>query len=384
MKARVLALYLPQYHPIPENDAWWGPGFTEWTNVAQAKPMFRGHVQPKIPADLGFYDLRLPETRERQAELAREAGIEGFCYYHYWFGNGRQLLERPFNEVLASGKPDFPFCLCWANHSWSNKTWQRKSALQDNSMFLEQLYPGNDDDVQHFMSVLPAFKDKRYITVDGKPVFILWTPWDHPHVSEWIKTWRRLAAENGLPGLYLIGITTSTLAFRQDAEGNRKRVLPNLKSSADVYQAILDMGFDAVNSFGKRRGEMLADGKIQNLLKTALRRMGVKVGQRFDYVKTMKNYFTSEDRWDNVFPTILPQWDRTPRRAAWDGIYVNANPDNFEKHVREAVDLVKDRDPEHRLIILKSWNEWGEGNYVEPDLQYGHGWLQAIRKAIEE
>ncbi len=384
MKARVLALYLPQYHPIPENDAWWGPGFTEWTNVAQAKPMFRGHVQPKIPADLGFYDLRLPETRERQAELAREAGIEGFCYYHYWFGNGRQLLERPFNEVLASGKPDFPFCLCWANHSWSNKTWQRKSALQDNSMFLEQLYPGNDDDVQHFMSVLPAFKDKRYITVDGKPVFILWAPWDHPHVSEWIKTWRRLAAENGLPGLYLIGITTSTLAFRQDAEGNRKRVLPNLKSSADVYQAILDMGFDAVNSFGKRRGEMLADGKIQNILKTALRRMGVKVGQRFDYVKTMKNYFTPEDRWDNVFPTILPQWDRTPRRAAWDGIYVNANPDNFEKHVREAVDLVKDRDPEHRLIILKSWNEWGEGNYVEPDLQYGHGWLQAIRKAIEE
>ncbi len=384
MKARVLALYLPQYHPIPENDAWWGPGFTEWTNVAQAKPMFKGHVQPKIPADLGFYDLRLPETREQQAELAREAGIEGFCYYHYWFGNGRQLLERPFNEVVASGKPDFPFCLCWANHSWSNKTWQRKSALQDNSMFLEQLYPGREDDVQHFMSLLPAFKDKRYITVDGKPVFILWAPWDHPHVREWIKTWRELAVENGLPGLYLIGITTTTLAFKQDEEGNRKRVLPNLESSAEVYQGILDMGFDAVNSFGKRRGEMLADGKVKNLAKTGLRRIGVKVGQRFDYVKTMKNYFAPEDKWENVYPTILPQWDRTPRRAAWDGIYINANPDNFEKHVREAVDLVKDRDPEHRLIILKSWNEWGEGNYVEPDLQYGHGWLQAIRKAIEE
>lgn len=384
MKARVLALYLPQYHPIPENDAWWGPGFTEWTNVAQAKPMFKGHVQPKIPADLGFYDLRLPETREQQAELAREAGIEGFCYYHYWFGNGRQLLERPFNEVVASGKPDFPFCLCWANHSWSNKTWQRKSALQDNSMFLEQLYPGREDDVQHFMSLLLAFKDKRYITVDGKPVFILWAPWDHPHVREWIKTWRELAVENGLPGLYLIGITTTTLAFKQDEDGTRKRVLPNLESSAEVYQGILDMGFDAVNSFGKRRGEMLADGKVKNLAKTGLRRIGVKVGQRFDYVKTMKNYFAPEDKWENVYPTILPQWDRTPRRAAWDGIYINANPDNFEKHVREAVDLVKDRDPEHRLIILKSWNEWGEGNYVEPDLQYGHGWLQAIRKAIEE
>ena len=125
MKPRIIGLYLPQYHPIPENDEWWGKGFTEWTNVAQARPQFRGHYQPRIPADLGFYDLRLPEVREQQAELAREAGLEGFCYYHYWFGNGKQLLERPFNEVLSSGKPDFPFCLCWANHDWTNKTWKK-------------------------------------------------------------------------------------------------------------------------------------------------------------------------------------------------------------------------------------------------------------------
>ena len=159
--ARVIALYLPQFHPIPENDKWWGPGFTEWMNVVKGKPLFKGHVQPKIPADLGFYDLRLPETREAQAQLAREAGIEGFCYYHYWFG-GKQLLERPFNEVLSSGKPDFPFCLCWANHSWSNKTWNRKSNLQANSMLIEQTYPGDEDDREHFMNVLPAFKDKRF------------------------------------------------------------------------------------------------------------------------------------------------------------------------------------------------------------------------------
>ena len=186
MKARVIALYLPQFHPIPENDKWWGPGFTEWTNVVKAKPLFKGHVQPKVPADLGFYDLRLPETREKQAELARQAGIEGFCYYHYWFG-GKQVLERPFNEVVESGKPDFPFCLCWANHTWSNKTWNRKSAIQQNSVLIEQTYPGYEDDVQHFLSLLPAFKDERYIRLDGKPVFFLYSQWNHSHVKEWIK-----------------------------------------------------------------------------------------------------------------------------------------------------------------------------------------------------
>lgn len=381
MKARIIALYLPQFHPIPENDRWWGPGFTEWTNVAKAKPLFRGHQQPKIPANLGFYDLRLPETREAQAELAREAGIEGFCYYHYWFG-GKELLERPFREVVASGKPDFPFCLCWANHSWSNKTWNRKSAMQENSMLMEQVYPGREDDVAHFMSILPALKDDRYIRIDGRPVFVLYSPWDHPHVREWIQTWRQLSVEHGLPGLYMIGICDSTLTFRQKPDGTRERVMPNLDSSAELFQTVLDMGFDAVNSFGKRRGEMLSAGKYQDLAKTVVRRLGVPVGQRYEYAKTVKGFFAPEDRWENVFPTILPQWDRTPRMASYDGVYVHATPEAFEKHVRQAVDIVSGKEPEHRVIFLKSWNEWGEGNYVEPDTEYGKGFLTAIRRAL--
>ncbi|MBQ4029820.1 MAG: glycoside hydrolase family 99-like domain-containing protein, partial [Prevotella sp.] len=179
MKARVIAYYLPQFHPIPENDKYWGKGFTEWTNVAKARPLFRGHYQPRIPADLGFYDLRMPEVREAQAELAREAGIEGFCYWHYWFGHGKRLLERPFNEVVASGKPDFPFCLAWANHDWTTKTWEK--GVKD-GMIAEQLYLGKEDYRLHFNTLLPAFKDHRYIRIDGKPLFVIYDPYRFVHL----------------------------------------------------------------------------------------------------------------------------------------------------------------------------------------------------------
>lgn len=384
MKARVIALYLPQYHPIKENNDWWGPGFTEWTNVAKARPLFKGHKQPHIPADLGFYDLRLPETRAQQAQLAREAGVEGFCYYHYWFG-GKQLLERPFNEVVESGEPDFPFCLCWANHTWSNKTWERKSAVQKNSVLMEQIYPGYEDDVNHFMTLLSAFKDKRYITVDGKLLFAIYEPLNFPKVNEFIDTWQKLAKEHGLPGFYFVGMVPSTLTIKVVAEGKKKRVMPNLESSAEIFQSILDLGFDAVNSIGMRRGEMMYEGKFKNVAKTILRRAGLPVGNiRYDYSRTVCNFFAPEDSWENVFPTVFPQWDRTPRVSSVDGVYVNATPKKFKKHIEQALDIIKNKADEHKIIFLKSWNEWGEGNYVEPDQEYGHGWLQAIRDTIND
>lgn len=383
MKARVIALYLPQFHPTPENDRWWGPGFTEWTNVAKAKPLFRGHQQPRIPADLGFYDLRLPETREQQAQLAREAGVEGFCYYHYWFGNGRQLLERPLQEVVASGKPDFPFCICWANHTWSNKTWERKSAVQKNSVLMEQTYPGTEDDIAHFNTLLPMFKDRRYMTVDGKLIFAIYDPFGFKNVQQFIATWRCLAEENGLPGFHFIGMTPSTLTIRTAPDGTRQRVMPNLESSAEIYRRVLDLGFDAVNSLGKRRGEMLYEGKWKNIAKTVLRHIGFPTGSmRYDYERTVRNYFAPEDTWENVYPSILPQWDRTPRVASMDGVYVNATPEKFENHIRQALSLIKDKQPEHRILFLKSWNEWGEGNYVEPDMEWGHGFIDAIHNAV--
>lgn len=383
MKARIIAYYLPQFHPIPENDKYWGPGFTEWMNVVKARPLFRGHYQPKLPADLGFYDLRLPEVREQQARLAREAGVEGFCYWHYWFGNGRELLQRPFDEVVASGKPDFPFCLCWANHDWSMKSWKRAGGGKDVTI-ARQLYPGVDDYTAHFRRLLPAFRDHRYITVDGRLLFGIYSPYLFKDVVTFISTWRRLAAENGLPGFYFVGLTNNTSTVRRDAEGNISRTLPNLKSSADVFNDILSLGFDGVNSLGKSRGEMIVDGEYRRILKMYLRQhLKFLPPLRFDYSKVTENFFAPEDKWENVFPSVLPQWDRTPRVGAnEEGIYANATPGKFERHMRQAVDFIKEKDSEHRILFLRSWNEWGEGNYVEPDEKYGHGWLDAIRNTV--
>ena len=380
MKARVIAYYLPQFHPIPENDEAWGKGFTEWTNVASAKPQFKGHYQPRIPADLGFYDLRLSEVREQQARMAKEAGIEGFCYWHYWFGNNKRLLERPFQEVLNSGKPDFPFCLAWANHDWTTKTWKNNGKPV---MIAKQLHPGEEDYRQHFYTVLPAFKDHRYITVDGKPLFAIFDPYSFKDIRNFIEVWRDLAKENGLKGIHFIAICNNTSTMKRLAEGSIKRVLPNTKSSAEVYKEMLSLGFDGLNSFGKSRGEMLALGRIRRTVRFLLQKnISWFPPLKYDYAKVTKHFFAPEDRWDNVYPTIMPQWDRTPRAGKHEGIYINSTPENFKKHIEEALEVINDKPNEHKILFLRSWNEWGEGNYVEPDLKYGHKFLEAIKASV--
>ena len=380
MKARVIAYYLPQFHPIPENDEAWGPGFTEWTNVAKARPLFHGHYQPRIPADLGFYDLRLPEVREQQAQMAREAGIEGFCYYHYWMGNGKLLLQRPFEEVLKSGKPDFPFCLCWANHEWTTKTWQNEGKSK---IIAPMLYPGIEDYVAHFNYVLPAFKDPRYITVDGKPIFCIFDPYHFPDISRFIATWNELAINNGLSGIHFNAYVNNTSTVKRLPDGSIKRVLPNLESSAEVYKDVLSWGFDSLTTIGKARAEMLSEGKYKRIIKKILHRyFSFLPTLRYNYPKVMPYYFSPEDAWENVFPTILPQWDRTPRAGNEEGIYYNATPENFKKHIEHALKVIEKKKAEHRILFLKSWNEWGEGNYVEPDLKYGHGFLDSIKYSI--
>lgn len=380
MKARVLAYYLPQFHPIPENDAAWGPGFTEWTNVAKAKPLFRGHNQPRIPADLGFYDLRLPEIREQQSQMAREAGIEGFCYWHYWFGNGKMLLQRPFEEVLKSGKPDFPFCFAWANHDWTTSTWQSEGGTK---MIARQEYPGENDYIAHFNYCLPAFLDKRYVRVDGKPLFAIYDPYNFADVAHFVAVWRKLAEKAGLGDIFFVALCKPTTTKHRRADGTIERVLPNLDSSAAVYNDLLALGFDALNPDGRPLAEMRYQGKYLRLILTTLQKYCPWLpALRYNYAKVMPYYYAQEDRWENVFPTIMPQWDRSPRSGAKDGIYVNATPENFRKHVEQALTLIAGKQPEHRVLFLRSWNEWAEGNYVEPDTVYGHGFLDALKQTL--
>ena len=381
-KARVIAFYLPQFHPIPENDKWWGKGFTEWTNVGKAKPLFKGHYQPRVPADLGYYDLRMPEVREAQADMAREAGIEGFCYWHYWFGNDKMLLERPFKEVLESGNPDFPFCLGWANHSWTNKTWEvgTKKVKED---FLMQMHYSVEDYIKHFDYVLPAFKDKRYICVDGKPLFLIFRPLDIPSVKEFIDLWQQKAKDNGLKGIHFVGISPSIDVDNQKTIDVLRR---KVKSQGDVlYPKLFDSGFDAVNSRGVFRAELLARSLFNIVKRYVLRVLFnhfvlAKIPQR----EINKFLYDEYDKLENVYPTLLPNWDRSARSGKKARIYVDSTPKVFKEQLITALDLLKDKNFEHKILFLQSWNEWAEGNYVEPDLKYGRGFLDVIKDCILE
>ena len=360
---KIIAYYLPQYHPFEENNKWWGVGFTEWTNVGKAKKLFRTHYQPKIPADLGYYDLRMAEVRQKQIELAIEAGVTGFCYWHYWFGDGKRLLDLPFREVLESKKPDFPFCLGWANDSWKSKVWNSVDSIKD-KILMEQKYPGNDDIINHFYEILPAIRDHRYIKIDNKPVFVVYKPLLMTDAQFFIKTWNDLAILNGITdGFFFIGHTV------------------NIREK----DSILKLGFDAVNIV--RNGEyaynihLIKRILISSLLYKFLRRPLI-----ISY-KLMIQYLVQEEEKANyVYPSIIPNWDHTPRSGYKGSVFHNSTPELFAKHVKELFNVIRNKKEEDKIVFLKSWNEWGEGNYMEPDLKFGKKYIEvlgALRKEEE-
>lgn len=357
-KKRVIAMYLPQFHPTTENNEWWGKGFTEWTNVTKAKPLFRNHYQPHLPTDLGFYDLRVSETRIEQAELAKQYGIDGFCYYHYWF-HGKRLLERPFNEVLESKEPNFPFMLCWANESWT-RAWDDS----ENKILIKQEY-SEEDDYNHINYLLPIFEDPRYIKIDGKPVFIIYRSTNIPRLEQMVKIWREQAAKRGLE-LYLCRFES----YGEEGEHYQQ----------GLFDASLEFQPHSLtkSSYNSKNLGLRATNKISRMI---IGRNIIKNTRSYSgYVDYISN---TPDPVYKCYPCVVPMWDNTARKGRSFFAFVKSTPQLYKRWLKHALNR-KNYSEEENLVIVNAWNEWAEGNHLEPCRKWGHQYLQATKEAIEE
>jgi len=350
-----IAFYLPQFHPIPENDEWWGKGFTEWTNVVRARPLFRDHYQPHLPGELGFYDLRLSESREAQAELAKAHGISGFCYYHYWF-KGRRLLGRPVDEVLGSDRPDFSFCLCWANESWT-----RGWLGEERDVLIPQTYDPHDD-LNHCRWLAKAFADRRYMRTNGRAIFLIYRPGNLPQPRRVTDILRDVCTKSGDKDPYLIGVDAHRLGwdFRSDGFDTTLEFEPQL--------GVLPGAFEDIFSLQKLR---------RNL------RLGVTSGNLkvYDYAEA-RDIMLSYARPFPTVPCVFVRWDNTPRRGKNGVIIVNSSPQAFGRALETAVSKLTSNCDREPMLFINAWNEWAEGNHLEPCQKWGRGYLEAARKAL--
>ena len=358
---RLIALYLPQFHPTDGNNKWYGKGFTEWTNVCAARPLFFGHYQPHIPADLGFYDLRLRETRLEQAALAKKYGIEGFCYYYYRFNSEHHELDLPYKLMLESGEPDFPFMVCWANESWQKKMWNKDGSLGDSKILALQEYLGDQDYKNFFYEMLPAFKDKRYIKIDNKPAFMIYKHFNFPDVKEFISLWNDLAIENGFDGIYFIGHTIRIEIEKED---------------------LFDIGLNGIQINGLReywRRRSFLKKAVSKLLRYVFNYPLIS-----PYKKASQYFVLAATKENDIFPTIIPNWDHTPRSGRRGNLLTNSTPKLFRKHLECVRDVIKNKPADKQIAFIMAWNEWGEGNHMEPDRKYGTQYLEQLRDVFKE
>ncbi len=354
---RLIAFYLPQYHPIPENDEWWGEGFTEWRNVSKAKPLFSGHYQPHVPADLGFYDLRDEATQIAQAELAKKYGIEGFCYYHYWF-NGHRLLERPLEALLKSGKPDFPFCICWANENWTRR-WDG----QEQEVLIRQDY-SEEDDRSHIRALLPIFEDKRYIRVNGKPLFLVYRTENIPEPARMAEIWREEARKAGVGELHLARVESIGKCDPQDIN--------------------FDTAVEFAPDWQHKGAQLSADSELFSQAESDL-------GEVCDnnYVHTYESLadtmMAKEIPAYKWFRCVTPSWDNWARRKKGANIFLGSTAEKYRDWLFNAIDITNARLlGEERIVFINAWNEWAEGNHLEPDKKFGRAYLEATKQALEE
>ncbi|WP_299017196.1 glycoside hydrolase family 99-like domain-containing protein [uncultured Polaribacter sp.] len=354
-KLKAIAIYLPQYHPIRENDKWWGKGFTEWTNVVKSKPRFKNHYQPHLPADLGFYDLRLEEIRIEQAKLAKKYGLHGFCYYHYWF-NGKRMLERPFEEVFKSGKPNFPFMLCWANENWTG-TWDGGN----NKILLKQNY-SKEDDLAHIKYLIKYFKDDRYIKVKGKPVFIIYRPILFPNLNRTIEIWRKEVKKAGFPDLYL--------GYSQNSEYSAFPENTSFDFAFNFQPSFTNVPIKTKNNIILRLLKKISKKIISN-------RKKIRVFDYEEYASLqMKNTLGK-----NVFPGITPMWDNSARKTN-SFVLHNSTPTKYGIWLKYLLDNYKVDVNDDNFLFINAWNEWAEGNHLEPCKRWGLEYLKVTKNLI--
>lgn len=349
---KLIAFYLPQFHPIPENDLWWGKEFTEWTNVKKAKPNFDGHYQPRYPGELGYYDLRDIDVQKKQIALAKEFGIYGFCYYYYWF-SGKRLLERPLNQFLENKELDFPFCICWANENWT-RIWDG----QKNHIILEQTYSIKDDQ-NHINSLIPIISDPRYIRINNKPLVLIYRVSNLPNPRRTADTWREHFAKYEHGELFLCKVESSIFDKGDPQE----------------------IGFDGAVEFQpdwdlfKYR---LRRGKIWGLLtKFRISNIVFKTNSIMKYSSFINKALIGEKPNYQRFPCVTPRWDNSPRKKEGCQILIGSTPKLYEYWLKK----VLSNNDETEFVFINAWNEWGEGNHLEPDQLYGRGYLEATLNA---
>lgn len=356
---QILAMYLPQFHRIPENDSWWGEGFTDWVSARNAKPLFDGHYQPHIPLNENYYDLLEKNTMVWQADLMHQYGVDGICMYHYWFEDGRRILEKPEQNLLKWKDIDMPFCLCWANESWARSwtniegsssrnvnVWDMKSDKNSNKreLLLKQSYGCLKQWQDHYEYLLNFFTDERYLTVEGRPVFVIYNPTEIGCLSEMILAWKRMAIKHGQPQMYIIGI-----------------------ARRDMMSSFVDANL--LNEPHNAKPWMLSRDNHE------------ESPQQIEYSDLCDVSIASESTWEKCYYGGIVGYDDTPRRGKRGCCLTNSSTHLFENYLRQLIK--KNTLKGNELLFLNAWNEWGEGMHLEPDEKNGYGYLEAVRNAKE-
>lgn len=367
---KIIAFYLPQYHEIPENSQWWGEGFTEWTNVKRAKPLFENHYQPRIPLHHNYYCLMdQNQTFHQQISIAKTYGIYGFCMYHYWF-NGRLLLEKPMEQWLKDKSLDFPYCICWANENWTNG-W----VSGENKILIGHDFTDREDWVRHFQYLLPYFQDERYIRVDGKPFVGIYVPdLMGDSLEEFVTCWRELAIQNGLPGLTF---------FYQSV---RTFLNPKCDKHLFDYGIEFQPGYSKmVNRSPLERWKVKTFPLVSQFLQKRLHfylHRDKKQCSVMDYDEMWHQILSTEPLNHKMFPGAFVDWDNTARKGHNGDVFFGAAPEKFETYMTKQIERARNL-YEKEYLFLFAWNEWGECGYMEPDERFGYGYLEALKHALE-